>query len=198
LELRRSVLVPYSVEDMFDLIERAEAYPQFLPWCTGATILERSDEWVAARIEFTYFKFRFGFQTRNPKRRPEWLHVRLVEGPFKHFHGDWALARLGDRGCRIHFALSYEIADGVFDKLAAPAVDAVSRSMVDAFVKRAEATLTELAPAQVSSPPGAQTLPPAALPEAATAAGPADGQPGEATACVTLPSEPTSNPARLP
>ena len=153
LELRRSVLVPYAVEDMFDLIEQAETYPQFLPWCTGATILERSDDWVAARIEFTYLKFRFGFQTRNPKQRPDWLRVRLVEGPFKHFHGDWALTRLGDRGCRIHFALSYEIADGVFDKLAAPAIDAVSRSMVDAFVKRAEETLTELAPAPVFGQP---------------------------------------------
>ena len=55
----------------------------------GATILERSDDWVAARIEFSYLKVRFGFQTRNPKRRPEWLQVRLVEGPFRHFQADW-------------------------------------------------------------------------------------------------------------
>ncbi len=148
MEIRRSVLVPYSAEDMFDLIERAEAYPQFLPWCTGATILERSDDWVAARLEFTYLQFRFSFQTRNPKRRPLWLQVRLVEGPFKHFHGDWALTPLGNQGCKINFVLSYEISDGLFDRLAAPAVDKVSRSMVDAFVRRAELTLTEFAPAQ--------------------------------------------------
>jgi CRP/FNR family transcriptional regulator, cyclic AMP receptor protein len=162
LELRRSVLVPYAVEDMFDLIERAEHYPQFLPWCTTATILERSDDWVAARIEFSYLKFRFGFQTRNPKRRPHWLNVRLVEGPFKHFHGDWALTPLGKRGCRIEFVLSCEIADGAFDTLAAPAVEMVSRTMVDAFVKRAEQTLTELAPAQAIANPAVQT--PAAEP----------------------------------
>jgi len=198
LELRRSVLVPYSVEDMFDLIEQAEAYPQFLPWCTGATILERSDDWVAARIEFTYLKFRFGFRTRNPKRRPEWLHVRLVEGPFKHFHGDWALTRLGDRGCRIHFALSYEIADGVFDKLAAPAVDAVSRAMVDAFVKRAEETLTELAPAQVFSQPRAQTSQPEPLPATAPLAGLPDNQRDEAAAeAATRASKPPFNSSEI-
>jgi ribosome-associated toxin RatA of RatAB toxin-antitoxin module/CRP-like cAMP-binding protein len=157
LELRRSVLVPYAVEDMFDLIEQAEHYPQFLPWCTAATILERSDDWVAARIEFSYLKFRFGFQTRNPKRRPHWLNVRLVEGPFKHFHGDWALTPLGNRGCRIEFVLSYEIADGAFDTLAAPAAEMVSRTMVDAFVKRAEQTLTELAPAQAIANAAVQT-----------------------------------------
>jgi ribosome-associated toxin RatA of RatAB toxin-antitoxin module/CRP-like cAMP-binding protein len=182
LEIKRSVLVPYSAHDMFDLIEQAENYPQFLPWCTGATILERSDEWVAARIEFTYLKFRFGFQTRNPKRRPEWLQVRLVEGPFRHFQAEWLLTPLADIGCKINFAVSYEIIDGVFDRLAAQAVEVVTRSMVDAFVKRAEQTLPEFAPAQNGAERQEQTReqPPAqseaAAPVAASATLP-DGAP---------------------
>jgi CRP/FNR family transcriptional regulator, cyclic AMP receptor protein len=136
------VLVPYSAESMFDLIEQAEAYPEFLPWCTRATILERSDDWVAARIDFSYLHVRFGFQTRNPKRRPEWLQVRLVEGPFRRFLADWHLTPLGTQGCKIDFDLSYEISDGILDKVAVRAVDLVSRSMLDAFVRRAEETLT--------------------------------------------------------
>ncbi len=179
MELRRSVLVPYAVEDMFDLIERAETYPQFLPWCTGATILERSDDWVAARIEFSYLKFRFGFQTRNPKRRPDWLSVRLVEGPFKHFHGDWALTRLGRSGCKVEFALSYEVADRVFDRIAGPAVDIVARSMLDAFVRRAEATLTQFAPAQGATNGAVQT-PRNDAPPAPAGASPEPRPPGRA------------------
>lgn len=141
LDIRRSVLVPYSVESMFDLIEHAEAYPEFLPWCTGAEIFERSDEWVAARIEFTYLRFRFGFRTRNQKCRPQWLRVRLVEGPFRRFQGDWRLTPLGNAGCSVNFDVSYEISDGLLDALAKPAVDFVSRSMMDAFVKRAETSM---------------------------------------------------------
>jgi ribosome-associated toxin RatA of RatAB toxin-antitoxin module/CRP-like cAMP-binding protein len=143
LELKRSVLLPYTVEDMFDLIEQAEHYPQFLPWCLGATILERSDDWVAARIEFSYLKVRFGFETRNSKHRPEWLRVRMVKGPFRNFHCDWAFTPLGALGCRVDFAMSFEVADGRLDSLAGPAAGAVSKSMVEAFVKRAAATLTE-------------------------------------------------------
>lgn len=141
MELSHTVLVPYPIESMFDLIEHAEAYPKFVPWCVGATILQRSDDRVAARLEFSYRSVRFGFRTDNAKSRPDWLQVRLVEGPFRRFHGDWQLTRLGDIGCRIHFAVSYEIADGLLDRLAAPAVGHVSRAMVDAFVKRAEQTL---------------------------------------------------------
>ena len=137
MQVRRSVLVPYSVERVFDVIEQAERYPEFVPWCVGATILERSDDWVAATVDFSYRHGRFSLRTRNPKRRPEWLHVRLVDGPFRHFDCDWRLTPLGDLGCKIEFDVSYEIADGLLGQLARPAVDIVSRSMMDAFVKRA-------------------------------------------------------------
>lgn len=145
MEIKRSVLVPYLREEMFDLIEQAEHYPQFLPWCTAAHILERSDAWVAARIDFRYLQVRFGFRTRNPKSRPEWLKVRMVEGPFRRFEADWLLTPLGTQGCRIQFALSYEVSDSLLDRVAAHAVDVVARSMMDAFVKRAEQTLVPIA-----------------------------------------------------
>ncbi|HEY3635446.1 MAG TPA: type II toxin-antitoxin system RatA family toxin [Caldimonas sp.] len=137
MQVRRSVLVPYSVERVFDVIEQAERYPEFVPWCVGATILERSDDWVAAKVDFSYRHGRFSLRTRNPKRRPEWLHVRLVDGPFRRFDCDWRLTPLGDLGCKIEFDVSYDIADGLLGQLARPAVDIVSRSMMDAFVKRA-------------------------------------------------------------
>jgi ribosome-associated toxin RatA of RatAB toxin-antitoxin module len=145
VQVRRSVLVPYSVESVFDVIEQAERYPEFLPWCVGATILERSEDWVAAKLDFSYRRGSFSLHTRNPKRRPEWLHVRLVDGPFRHFDGDWRLTPLGDLGCKIEFDVSYEISGGLLDPLARPAVDIVSRSIMDAFVKRV-ANLSSEAP----------------------------------------------------
>lgn len=181
---------------MFDLIEQAEAYPEFLPWCTQATIYERGDDWVAARLEFSYLQIRFGFQTRNAKRRPEWLRVRLVEGPFRRFQGDWRITPLGQLGCKVEFELAYEISDGLLDKVARPAVDFVSRSMMEAFVKRAgqilsmqpaasaAASPTEAAPAD--APPAAAAsvaAPPAATPpaEAAPVAAPlVEAAPAEA------------------
>jgi ribosome-associated toxin RatA of RatAB toxin-antitoxin module len=137
------VLVPHPAERMFDVIEQAEFYPHFVPWCVGATILERSDDWVAGKIDFSYRQIQFSFRTRNAKRRPEWLRVRMVHGPFRHFDGDWRLTPLGEAGCKVDFDVSYEFADGLLDRFARPAVDFVSRSMIDAFVKRAEAICDE-------------------------------------------------------
>ncbi len=70
MEVRRSALVAHPAERLFTLIEAAEDYPAFLPWCSGVTILERSEEMVSARIEVAWRGVRFGFVTRNPKRAP--------------------------------------------------------------------------------------------------------------------------------
>ena len=137
---------------MFDLIEQAEWYPSFLPWCTSAEILERSDDWVAARVEFSYLNVKFAMRTRNPKRRPQWLQVRLEDGPFRRFHGDWHLVPLADQGCKVTFDLSYEASAGLLDRVASAALDRVFGSVVEAFVKRAEATLTPLAAAGPAAP----------------------------------------------
>jgi ribosome-associated toxin RatA of RatAB toxin-antitoxin module len=160
VEIRRSVLVPYSAEAMFDMIEQAEFYPSFLPWCTAAEILDRSDDWVAARLEFTYLSLRFTMRTRNPKRRPEWLQVRLVEGPFKQFQGDWRLVPLADQGCRVAFDLSYQFSEGVVDQVAKAALGRIFGSVVEAFVKRAEATLTPLVAAATGASAGWPNSPP--------------------------------------
>lgn len=159
MRIHQSVLLPYAVEEMFDLIERAEAYPQFVPWCTGATILERSDDWVAARLELTYLRLRFHFATRNPKRRPTWLQICLVDGPFKHFEGTWTLTPLGDAGCKVVFTLAYELNERLLEFASQPAVAHITRSMVNAFVRRADATLTELAPGPRAAAPPLQANP---------------------------------------
>ena len=161
MEIRRSVLVPYSVEAMFDLIEQAEWYPSFLPWCTAAEILERSEDWVAARVEFSYLNVRFALRTRNPKRRPEWLQVRMVEGPFSRFHGEWHLVPLADQGCKVSFDLSYQPSSGLFDRVASAALERIFGSIVEAFVKRADSTLTPLV-ASGRAAPDVPPLPPRA------------------------------------
>jgi ribosome-associated toxin RatA of RatAB toxin-antitoxin module len=137
-EVRKSALVGYSAERIFDLIEGAEHYPAFLPWCSDATILARDEQVVSARIAVDYHGLRFHFVTRNPKRRPEFLAIRLESGPFRHFDGEWHLASLAADACRIDFALRYEFQSAVTARLASPILDRMADTLVDAFIRRAE------------------------------------------------------------
>jgi ribosome-associated toxin RatA of RatAB toxin-antitoxin module len=139
-EIRKSALVAHSSERIFDLIEAAEHYPEFLPWCAAATILARSEDTVSARITIDFHGVRFHFSTQNSKRRPEFMAIHLEHGPFRHFEGEWRLARLADDACRIEFTLRYEFQSAVTARLAGPVFDRIANTLVDAFVARADAT----------------------------------------------------------
>jgi len=148
MEIRKTVLVTHSARQMFDLIEAAERYPEFLPWCAAATIVERDESVVSADITFDYHGVRFHFRTRNPKRTPEWMAIHLEHGPFHDFEGEWQLLQLGDAGCRVQFMLRYEFKRSITSRLAGPVFERIANTMVDAFVQRADQVY-----AGVSAPP---------------------------------------------
>jgi len=151
-EMHRSALVPHSAEQMFDLIEQVEHYPQFLPWCTRTQLIERTDEVVSATVEVGFRELHVRVTTRNEKRRPEWMAIHMQDGSFRHFFGEWKLLPLGTLGCRIDFSLRYELALHT-EKLAGQLIDRAANQMVDAFVRRAEAVY-ERAGGDASTLPG--------------------------------------------
>jgi len=141
MEVRRSMLVAYSAESMFDLIEAAEHYPAFLPWCAGATILARDESVVIANVSVDYHGLRLNFTTRNPKRRPENMAITLEKGPFRRFEGNWRLTPLAASACKIEFALAYEFDGAIARTLAGPLFAKIADTLIDAFVARADNVL---------------------------------------------------------
>jgi len=137
LEIKRSALIAYPAEYTFDLIEGAEHYPDFLPWCSSAVILARDEAIVAARIGIAFHGLRFDLTTRNLKRRPEWMAIRMERGPFRRFEGEWHITPLGSAACKIELALRYEF-DNALGRLAGKVFDGFADTIVDAFARRAE------------------------------------------------------------
>jgi ribosome-associated toxin RatA of RatAB toxin-antitoxin module len=135
----KSVLVPYAAAQMFDLVDHVELYPQFLPWCGGARVLERVGNRKTARIDIDYHGVRAHFTTDNVNRPPESIVITLKDGPFRHLHGEWRFRVLGEHGCRVEFELAYEFATLLLDKVIGPVFGHIASTFIDAFVKRAEA-----------------------------------------------------------
>ncbi len=161
MDVRKQMLVGWPADAMFDLIEAAEHYPDFLPWCAGTSILSRDDAHVCALIKVNYHGVHFEFTTRNAKRRPEWMAVTLEHGPFRHFEGEWRLAPLGDVGCRIDFRLDYEFASTLMTKLAGPVFVRIADTLVDALVAHADRVLPARHAAAMSAAPTGEPAPPA-------------------------------------
>lgn len=135
--VEKSVLIMRTPQQMFDLVDRVEDYPQFLPWCGSTELIARTAEITAARIHINFRGIRAHFATENPKDPPHWMNINLREGPFRRLDGSWRFTALGDAGCKVEFRLHYEFSSRILEKALGPVFGIIVNTFVDSFVKRA-------------------------------------------------------------
>lgn len=136
--VHKSVLLHYSAEQMFALVDRVEDYPAFLPWCGGVDVRDRSADRLEAAIQINYHGVKQAFTTRNSNTPPTQMTMTLVEGPFKHLDGTWTFTPLRDDACKIEFKLNYEFSSKILEKVIGPVFSKIADSFVDSFCQRAE------------------------------------------------------------
>ena len=136
--VHRSVLVPYSAQQMFDLVDDVERYCEFLPWCGGSKVISQTKSGKVARIDISFKGVAAHFTTRNANDPPRSITIALEEGPFKALKGTWSFKALAPDACKVEFDLSYEFKTTVLEALVGPVFNHIAHSFIDAFVKRAE------------------------------------------------------------
>jgi len=133
----RSALVHYSNDEMFALVSDIDAYPQFLPWCSGARVLSHEQHEMSARIDFSVSGVSKSFTTRNQLQPGREISMQLVEGPFSQLEGRWRFEPLGDAGSKISLFLEYDFSSKVVSLAVGPVFNKIANTLVDAFQKRA-------------------------------------------------------------
>lgn len=136
--INRSALVPYTSEQMYQLVDDINSYAEFLPWCTESTELDRSDDEVTATIKLAKGSLNKSFTTRNLLQKGKMIEMRLVNGPFKHLQGFWRFDRLNDSACKVSLDLDYEFSSKLVALAIGPVFNQVANTLVDAFVNRAK------------------------------------------------------------
>ena len=139
ITVARQALVAYGAAEMYELVADVESYPVFLPWCRAVEVALRETERTIATLHVDFRGVRQAFTTENTQRHGERIAMRLVRGPFRHLEGEWRFVQLGEAGCRVDFALAYQLANPVLQRLAGPVFDHIANTFVDAFVRRADA-----------------------------------------------------------
>lgn len=137
IEIRRSALVRWSPAQMFDLVNDVAAYPKRFSWCTNATVLERGEHDLVARLDLRFAGLRHSFTTRNTMDPPHRLRVSLVEGPFRSLEGAWEFIALGDAGCKVALALDFDYAGRFGGGALKLGFQGLANRMVDDFCREA-------------------------------------------------------------
>jgi coenzyme Q-binding protein COQ10 len=136
--------MPYSAQQMYDLIADVAAYPQFLPWCSGARIRSRTAEGETAVIDadlvisFKVFRESFGSRvTLHPTKSR--IDVEYLDGPFRYLNNHWAFTPLPNGGCEVDFFVDFEFKSAILQAIIGVVFTEAMHRIVGAFEARAKA-----------------------------------------------------------
>jgi ribosome-associated toxin RatA of RatAB toxin-antitoxin module len=139
-EVKRTALVTYTPEQMFDLVVDVERYCEFLPWVKGAHVHEKTERELRASLTMERAGVKQTFSTHNVMERPNWMSLTLVEGPFRTLDGLWTFTAIGDAGTRVVLDMKFEFSNALASMLFGKAFEHSIGQLIDAFVARAKAS----------------------------------------------------------
>ncbi len=123
---------------MYALVNDIKSYPEFLPWCTEAKILEDSGHSLVASISVSVGKIKQSFTTENTMQLDSLISMKLVKGPFKELKGLWEFQDDVDGGCSVSLDMRFEFKNKLLKHTLGSTFKKITNSMVDAFVNRAQ------------------------------------------------------------
>ena len=127
----------YSAAQMFELVDRIELYPQFLPWCRSTAVLQRTEEEIKATIVMAKGAVNKSFTTRNRRYPNERIDLSLVDGPFRRLEGSWLFQALDEQACKVSLELEFEFSNRLLKLAVGPVFHAIADTLVDSFQRRA-------------------------------------------------------------
>ena len=131
-------VLPYSCEQMFDLVADVARYPEFLPWVIATRVKSESETKLRADMLVGFKAIREKFTSEVTKDRPSAIDVRYVDGPLRDLDNAWRFTPREDGGCEVDFCVDFTFKNRVFEALAGQYFDRAFRKMVAAFEARAD------------------------------------------------------------
>jgi coenzyme Q-binding protein COQ10 len=131
--------LPYTPEQLFDLVADVARYDEFLPWVVAVRVRSSSDAETVADLVVGFNAFKERFTSRVRKQKPAAITVDYIEGPLKYLHNEWRFERAADGGTDVHFSVDFAFKSRLFETLAGAMFDRALRRMIGAFEQRAAA-----------------------------------------------------------
>lgn len=137
--IKKTLLVPFSAQQMYTLINDIEAYPDYLPWCKTATIHTRAETQLEATLCIGKGLVKQTISTINTMIPNTQIKMQYKAGPFKHCDGEWNFIAVEDGdSSQVEFAINYEFNNALAAMTMEPLFNPITTTLIDAFYKRAQ------------------------------------------------------------
>ena len=135
--VEKTALVPYSAQEMFDLVADVASYKDFLPWCSNSRRISSGENEMCGWIEVSRLGITQDFSTCNELYPPGRMTLILNEGPFKRLQGEWQFLALREDACKVTLVMEFEFSGKLINAAFGKVFHQVANSLVESFVKRA-------------------------------------------------------------
>jgi ribosome-associated toxin RatA of RatAB toxin-antitoxin module len=135
--VKKSALVKFSAQQMFDIVNNIESYPDYLPWCQTSRILNQKKDMIEAELVIAKGGLQKAFATRNQLDQGGRIYMTLLEGPFKSLEGVWNFMPLRQDASKISLDLEFEVAGKLASLTFGRIFNQLCNNMVSAFSDRA-------------------------------------------------------------
>ena len=129
--------LPYSPEQLFDMVADVARYDEFLPWVVAVRIRSSSEAETVADLVVGFNAFKERFTSRVTKQRPGHITVDYIEGPLKYLKNEWRFDPAPGGGTKVFFSVDFAFKSRIFETLAGQMFDRALRRMTGAFESRA-------------------------------------------------------------
>ncbi len=136
--VQKSALVKFSAQQMFELVNNIEDYPNFLPWCSGSRIIRAGEDFVEAELMISKGGFKKAFSTKNKIDKGGVITVSLLDGPFSYLEGVWNFLPLREDASKISLDLEFEMSGKLASLAFGVVFNQICNTMVTSFTDRAK------------------------------------------------------------
>jgi len=136
-------VLPYSPEQLFDLVADVGSYQHFLPWVAATRIRSESETEMVADLVVGFRALKETFTSKVRKQRPEEIQIDYVEGPLKYLRNHWKFRPAGEGATEVDFCVDFAFRNRLFEVIAGQMFDRALRRMIGAFEERARALYGE-------------------------------------------------------
>lgn len=138
LEHHERRILPYTAEQLFDLVIDIERYPDFIPWIRGMRVHEKTDHTITADLAVGYKMYAERFTSKVKFIRPHEIHVEYIKGPLQQLSNAWSFMDLPEGGCEVDFYVQFSFKSRIMQSIANQFFDKALSRMIDVFEKEAQ------------------------------------------------------------
>jgi coenzyme Q-binding protein COQ10 len=129
-------VLPYTPEQLFDLVADVGRYQEFLPWVAATRVRSNSETEMVADLVVGFKALKESFTSRVRKARPSEIEIDYIEGPLKYLNNGWKF-RAVPGGTEVDFRVDFAFRNRLFEAIAGQMFDRALRRMIGAFEERA-------------------------------------------------------------